>query len=442
MVITNNQPCCFHLVIVATMTKHSFPNMLQGLWRSLLLLVLCAVVVGSAAAAEVQSSDRSRETTKDDNIKGAFFGALVSDALCLGSHYEYDARKIKEAYNGKLIPTYMSPGEKMGGQTHGVGWGQRNYHPGTQAGDQTDYGEYNILVLEYLASKHQNGGEAATPSAFSVQEFLPIWSHRLIHNWKQWRCTQTKRALQLYKQKGITEETHLGGPSNAMALRFAAVFAYFDSDTSSTGGDQGEDKVVDAALKSMFTHSETTAKLGCEFFARVTYRILHKDLTPREAIVEVSNEMGGWIESKAKQAIDKVAEATDPHQLLSKEEFVDDLSLTSMARLWDVGKSEPIKVGKASPTEGTLPGSLYFILKYQDDLVAAIKHNAMVGGDNASRAIPVGMVLGAYHGVKAIPEDLRNGLTNWEHCESLLESLPVIASTNTVARDDREDQEL
>ena len=27
--------------------------------------------------------------------------------------------------------------------------------------------------------------------------------------------------------------------------------------------------------------------------------------------------------------------------------FVDDLAATSMARLWDVGKSEPIKVGKA-----------------------------------------------------------------------------------------------
>ena len=33
----------------------------------------------------------------------------------------------------------------------------------------------------------------------------------------------------------------------------------------------------------------------------------------------------------------------DPSQALSREEFVDDLALTSMARLWDVGKSEPIK---------------------------------------------------------------------------------------------------
>lgn len=59
------------------------------------------------------------------------------------------------------------------------------------------------------------------------------------------------------------------------------------------------------------------------------------------------------------------------------------------ARLWDVGKSEPIKVGKASPCEGTLPGAIYFILKYQS-FKSAAQANAMVGGDNASRAIPIG----------------------------------------------------
>jgi hypothetical protein len=50
-------------------------------------------------------------------------------------------------------------------------------------------------------------------------------------------------------------------------------------------------------------------------------------------------------------------------------------------------------VGKASPTEGTLPGSIYFIAKY-GSLIPALQANAMVGGDSASRAIAIGMVLG------------------------------------------------
>ena len=78
-------------------------------------------------------------------------GAIVADALCLGSHYEYDAQKIHNAYGNKPIEQFMSPGEMMGGQTHGIGWGERNYHPGKKASGTTDYGDYNILVLEHLA---------------------------------------------------------------------------------------------------------------------------------------------------------------------------------------------------------------------------------------------------------------------------------------------------
>eukprot|EP00975_Prorocentrum_lima_P042631 8954949-Prorocentrum_lima.AAC.1 len=61
----------------------------------------------------------------------------------------------------------MAPGEMMGGSTHGVGWGRRNYHPGQKKGDQTDYGEYNVLVLEYLASRKD------TASDIDLNEFIP-----------------------------------------------------------------------------------------------------------------------------------------------------------------------------------------------------------------------------------------------------------------------------
>jgi len=317
--------------------------------RSLPAMFLCTSVIRTVSSLSVASGD---------TIRGAYFGALVSDAFSLGSHYEYDALKIKAAYKGE-IERFMAPGESMGGMTHGVGWGERNYHPGAKAGDQTDYGEYNVLVLEHLAST------ADRPRAFSVPEFLPHWSRRVSTDWKQWVCSQTKQAFHKYRQ-GITDE-RLGGPSNAMALRFAAAFAYHST----------EDEVVDTALKSMFTHSESTAQMGAEFFARVTFRVLHQGLTPREAITQVAAGSPHWIQDKVKQGLSKVDEASDQTSDLSSQEFVDDLAVTSMARLWDVGKSEPIKVGKASPTEGTLPASVYLICRY-NNLMAAAKANAMV----------------------------------------------------------------
>merc|ERR1712190_311042 len=136
-------------------------------------------------------------------------------------------------------------------------------------------------------------------------------------------------------------------------------------------------------------------------------------MTPIEAIKDVAKTSGKFVQQKVKQGLAKFKEATDETTPLSKEEFVDDLALTSMARLWDVGKTEPIKVGKASPTEGTMPSSIYIVLKYINDPVMAFKANAMVGGDNAARSVAVGLIMGAYHGASAIPADLRQGLNAW-----------------------------
>jgi len=350
---------------------------------------------------------------KKDSIKGAFFGAIVGDALCLGSHYEYDAQKIHEAYGGKPIDKFMSPGEHMGGKTHGIGWGQRNYHPGKTAGGTTDYGDYNVLVLEHLAAT------ADPPRQFNVAALLPHWMDRLENSWGSWICTMTRETYGQVKQ-GIAVPL-LGGVSNAMAIRHVAAHAYYDT----------EEELVEVARKTMFTHKNAHALGGGEFFARVTHRVIHGE-TASTAISDVARLMGGFFEDKASQARDKCREESDKSTALSKEAFSDDLAITSMARLWDVGRSEPIKVGKASPTEGTLPGAVYFILKYEereDGLKKALQANAMVGGDNASRSIAIGMVMGAAKGVNAIPREWKETLTQWSYCEKLLNKLPLLKCT-------------
>ena len=348
--------------------------------------------------------------SKEEAIKGAFYGAIVGDALCLGSHYEYDAQKIYEAYGKKPIEKFMSPGEQMGGTTHGIGWGERNYHPGKKAGGTTDYGDYNILVLEHLAATSEPKRE------FDVQALIPHWMNRFENGWGSWICTMTKETYAQVKQ-GVPVE-RLGGISNAMAIRHVAAYGYYDT----------EEEIASVARKAMFTHRSEEALSGGEFFARVTYRVINGE-APNDAIENVAVTMSPFIQNKVKQAIAKYQEATDENSSLYKEKFADDLALTSMAKLWDIGRSEPIRVGKASPTEGTLPGSVYFILKYfdkEDGLNRALAANAMVGGDNASRAIAIGMVLGAYSGVGSIKKEWLESLEQYEYCEGLLAKLPLL----------------
>merc|ERR1711997_817344 len=155
------------------------------------------------------------------------------------------------------------------------------------------------------------------------------------------------------------------------------------------------------------------------FFTRLTYKIIHSDdiktvdmllKLMEQSVAEMAEDRRRFCSTQLQKGYQKYKEATDPNRPLYKEEFVDDLAATSMARLWDVGKTEPIKVGKASPTEGTMPTSIYLILKYFSlypsspgkAFAEGVRANAMIGGDNASRSIAVGMVLGAMAGTPEV----------------------------------------
>ena len=86
-------------------------------------------VAGLVGVARLRSSRRDTRTPlclSDSNR-----GEQVGDALALGGHYEYDARKIRS--NGGFA-NFSPPGEA----NNGIGWGTANYHPGKAAGDLTD----------------------------------------------------------------------------------------------------------------------------------------------------------------------------------------------------------------------------------------------------------------------------------------------------------------
>ena len=59
----------------------------------------------------------------------------------------------------------------------------------------------------------------------------------------------------------------------------------------------------------------------------------------------------------------------------------------------------------------------------------------MVGVDNASRSIAIGMVLGAYNGVHAIPNAWKETLDQWDYCEDLLNQLPLLKHRSITSRE-------
>lgn len=127
-----------------------------------------------------------------------------------------------------------------------------------------------------------------------------------------------------------------------------------------------------------------------------------------------------------------VADAADrtgiPHLEDATEDEIDDVAISS------IGGGVR---GKAAKVDVALPASIYLILKYgsrsSGGLMAAMRANVMVGGDSASRAAAIGMVLGAVEGVQAIPFTFQHGLEQWIPCDRHLGALPVLAKARAEA---------
>ena len=383
-----------------------------------------AASVAAALVVALRSNSSPPSSAIRARVIAAFHAALVGDALSLGGHYEYDAAAIAAGVG--RYERFYAPGEGLGGTTHGVGWGRANYHPGKVAGDLTDAGDISIMLLEHLVASH---------GVYSFDGYTAHWLGRINAGYgscnfqtaKDGVCPPnttpgylsgaTRNTLvALQREPGAigARRMALAAAVNCLqpATRFLPLLALFDN----------EDAAATAAASAVFlTHSDRDPVAAADFLARALFRIVRGEalLPALQGAAAATNDdrVMGWLNS----AIAKVAEANDPSSDLSKEAFVDDRAITSMARLWDVGKSEPIRVGKASPTEGALPGALFIALRYESSLIEALIANAGVGGDSAARGFLVGALLGAGGG--QVPNSWSESLRENERVKGLWKEL-------------------
>jgi ADP-ribosylglycohydrolase len=69
------------------------------------------------------------------------------------------------------------------------------------------------------------------------------------------------------------------------------------------------------------------------------------------------------------------------------------------------------------------PGVIHLIMKYENDPREALIQSVMAGGDAASRAMAVGMVLGAHLKADAFPAHWLEGIRKADDIRALLEKI-------------------
>jgi ADP-ribosylglycohydrolase len=317
---------------------------------------------------------------------------------------------------------------------YGVGWGRANYHPGAKAGDGTDAGAVAIMLLEHLV---------ATGGQYTFDGYAAHWLAQIEAGYgscnfqsvgREWvgDCPPgtrpgylnggTRRTLDALKRfPGATGEQRKSLAADVNCLVSAThwppllLLKYSNEDALA----------ADAVSTVYLSHRNRDPVAAAEFLSRATFRILRDGMSLEAALKSAAEKQGdAFISARLAEALAKVAEAADVNSQLAKQgRFIDDVAITSLARLWEVGKEEPIKVGKASPVEGALPAAIYFAMRYQGSLEEALIANANVGGDSAARGIVIGTLLGAVHGEAAIPERWMKTLNSLPRVRSLLEQL-------------------
>jgi len=367
------------------------------------LAISCALAIPPTtsrgfAAAQQQFSGATM-SSPNALIKNGIICGLIGDALALSSHYEYDARKIKERGGSA---DFAPPGAS----NNGIGWGTANYHPGKKAGDLTDAGDITIMLLEFLASQRK------LTQPYTFDGFAHYWKKQIDEGYGSCNfqsvgrdakecppgtkpgyinggSRRTLASLESYPHAKGQMRKDIAADVNCLvaATHFLPLFL--------VGGSR--DQLISDAVSTVYiSHKNADPVAAAEFLAKTLYAIIYEQAPLVSALKSAAASsrnprIGKWLDD----AMQKVKESVDPDSPLSREEFVDDIAITSMSRLWDIGKTEPIKIGKASPTEGALPSSLYFAIKYQHDIEAALIANANCGGDSAARGIVIGMLLGS-----------------------------------------------
>lgn len=280
-----------------------------------------------------------------DRAEAMVMASFAGDSLALGAHWIYDVDEIERRFGRVEILLKPSPD---------------SYHPTKDAGEFTHYGDQTMALLESVAEF----------GSFDLDDFSRRW-RKLFSDYRGYFDHATKGTLQGFDQGRGPSESGSHSTDLAGAARIAPIVYRYRKDPAS----------LISAVKSQtaMTHNTPAVVHSAEFLARVTHGILNGS-GPVQAMKSVADEF-----FKGEPVATAVHEGLESLELSAKEAILD--------------------LGQSCNAKAALPAVVHLIARYETDLKEALVQNTMAGGDSAARGMVVGMVLGAYLGMEAIPGD-------------------------------------
>jgi len=297
------------------------------------------------------------------NERGMVLSSFIGDALALGVHWIYNTNVIDR---------------KLGRVAEMVKPIVDNWHPTKNAGEFTHYGDQEMVLL---ASVSESGD-------FKIEDFADRW-RTLFKDYAGYVDKATKATLGNFEAGKGTSAAGSDSTDMSGAVRIAPlVYRYVDNE-----------EILTAAVRAQtaMTHNHPDVVDAAEFLSAVAVLVL-KGENPVSAVTRV-----------VRTRFDR-----EPfHTWVAKG--IDSADKDTRPTILDFGQMCEINAA--------FPATIHLITKHEGNFAEAMIENCMAGGDSASRGMAIGMILGAWHGMEAIPEKWMESLKARDHILGLLDRM-------------------
>ena len=348
-----------------------------------------------------------------DRISGAIMGALIGDALGLGCHWYYDLVELRKDH-GPWITGYTIP--KQG-----------RYHSGMKAGQLSQTGLIFAMLLRSVA-EHGEYREEDFISRLDEQLF-PLLNGTPVYGPGGYTSQSIREAYRRRVEQGKTWRETGGHADTTEAAERAIVLAAHYA--------QHPRKVAEmVSANCLLTQGdEAIVAMTTAYNVVLSRLVLGEKLTPAisDTLMQLvqSGELPFHSVTGRNLAAPRSGDPDPPRagRFSSPDALLTPGYVARAASDPDI-RIEPawkvsIVYGMPCAIYHQLPAAYYLAARFSNDFESAVLHAINGGGQNMSRAMLTGALVGAQVGLEGIPERFLDGLENGKELLALSKKIGV-----------------
>lgn len=346
-----------------------------------------------------------------DRVSGAIMGALIGDALGLGCHWYYDLAELRKDY-GPWINGYTTPKPDR-------------YHGGMKAGQLSQTGLIFVMLLRSVAEHGEyreedftrrldeglfpllNGTPVYGPGGYTSQSIREAYRRR-VEQKRTWRETGGHADTTEAAERAIVLAAHYANHPRKVAETVSANCLLT----------QGDEAIV--AMTTAYNVVLSRLIGGAKLTPEISDTLMQ--------LVQ-SGELPFHSVTKSNLAPPRPGDPDPPRAgRFSSPDALLTPHYAALAAIDPDIRIEPawkvsIVYGMPCAIYHQLPAAYYLAARFANDFESAVLHAVNGGGQNMSRAMLTGALVGAQVGLEGIPGRFLDGLENAEELLALAKKI-------------------